>query len=201
MCFAPQRRALFWHLNFQKWSEPGVFGTFWLRNCPRATASCNFSSRIWPHGSAPDTLASLLFDPPESQINGKTQWIATLPPFRPPASSVFWLFLFFFSDSSHLCFSICPFVHIVGSLTSKLPSTKMWWWDAALIEFVLSCFALKCSFLDAMSFLQKCSCYGSSLNGVTQQIHDNWAKANQTERLTCGCLLASPGPKHLSRDF
>ena len=24
MCFAPQRRALFRHLNFQKWSEPGV---------------------------------------------------------------------------------------------------------------------------------------------------------------------------------
>ena len=28
MCFAPQRRALFRHLNFQKWSEPGVFCTF-----------------------------------------------------------------------------------------------------------------------------------------------------------------------------
>ena len=28
MCFAPQRRALFHHLNFQKWSEPGVFCTF-----------------------------------------------------------------------------------------------------------------------------------------------------------------------------
>ena len=28
MCFAPQRRALFRHLNFQKWSEPGVFWTF-----------------------------------------------------------------------------------------------------------------------------------------------------------------------------
>ena len=25
MCFAPQRRALFRHLNFQKWSEPLVF--------------------------------------------------------------------------------------------------------------------------------------------------------------------------------
>ena len=25
MCFAPQRRALFRHFNFQKWSEPGVF--------------------------------------------------------------------------------------------------------------------------------------------------------------------------------
>ena len=28
MCFAPQRRALFRHLNFRKWSEPGVFCTF-----------------------------------------------------------------------------------------------------------------------------------------------------------------------------
>ena len=28
MCFSPQRRALFRHLNFQKWSEPGVFCTF-----------------------------------------------------------------------------------------------------------------------------------------------------------------------------
>ena len=28
MCFAPQRRALFQHLNFQKWSEAGVLCTF-----------------------------------------------------------------------------------------------------------------------------------------------------------------------------
>ena len=28
MGFAPQRRALFRHLNFQKWSGPGVFCTF-----------------------------------------------------------------------------------------------------------------------------------------------------------------------------
>ena len=27
-CFAPQRRALFRHRNFQKWSDPGVFCTF-----------------------------------------------------------------------------------------------------------------------------------------------------------------------------
>ena len=31
MCFSPQRRALFRHLNFQKWSGAGVFCTFWLR--------------------------------------------------------------------------------------------------------------------------------------------------------------------------
>ena len=28
ICFAPQRRALFRHLNFQKWSENGVLCTF-----------------------------------------------------------------------------------------------------------------------------------------------------------------------------
>ena len=103
MCFAPQRRALFqhlnvkkwskplsflhfWlgnvlsrhngvhffrHLNFQKWSENGVL-TFWLGNVFRATTACNFSSLIWPDGSASAALASLLFDPPEPQIIAKS---------------------------------------------------------------------------------------------------------------------------------
>ena len=71
MCFAPQRRALFRHLNFQKWSEREVFLAFSLGNVVRATTACNFSSLIWPAGSAPAALASLLFDPPEPQIIGK----------------------------------------------------------------------------------------------------------------------------------
>ena len=33
MCFAPQRRALFRHLNFQKWSEHGVLRTFDFEMC------------------------------------------------------------------------------------------------------------------------------------------------------------------------
>ena len=33
----------------------------------RATTACTFSSLIWPAGSAPAALASLLFDPPEPQ--------------------------------------------------------------------------------------------------------------------------------------
>ena len=65
MCFAPQRRALFRHRNFQKWSEHGVFCTFSLPIVLRTTTACNFSSLIWPAGSAPAALASLLFDPPE----------------------------------------------------------------------------------------------------------------------------------------
>ena len=135
MCFPPQRRALFRHLNFQKWSENVVFCTFWLRNVLRATTACtfstsqlpkvvrewcvlyiftlkcasrhngvhffdistsksgpimvfctfwlrnvlraatacNFPSLIWPAGSAPAALASLLFDPLDPQIIGKTQ--------------------------------------------------------------------------------------------------------------------------------
>ena len=48
MCFAPQRRALFQHLNCQKWSAPLVLFTFWLGNVLRATTACNFSSLLWP---------------------------------------------------------------------------------------------------------------------------------------------------------
>ena len=82
MCFAPQRSALFRHRNFYKWFEAGVFCTFWLRNVLRAVTACNFSSIIWPDGSAPAALASLLFDPPELQIIGTTQCFATFLPFR-----------------------------------------------------------------------------------------------------------------------
>ena len=48
MCFAPQRRALFRHLNFQKWSDHGVLCTFWLRKLLRATTPCTFSSSQLP---------------------------------------------------------------------------------------------------------------------------------------------------------
>ena len=37
MCFAPERRALFRHLNFQKWSEPGVLCALLTWKC----ASCH----------------------------------------------------------------------------------------------------------------------------------------------------------------
>ena len=110
MYFAPQRRSLFRH----HMSEHEVF---------RATTACNFSSLIWPDGSAPAALASLLFDPPEPQIIGKTQCFATFLPFRAPESSFFWDFLF--SDllsSLTLPTSAFPSVHIVGGLISKLPS-------------------------------------------------------------------------------
>ena len=57
------------------------------------------------------------FRPSGATNHWKTQWFATFLSFRAPASSFFWLLLFsdllssalLFSDSSHLCCSICPY--------------------------------------------------------------------------------------------
>ncbi len=48
MCFAPQWRAMFRHPNFQKWSEAGVFCTFWLKNALRAKGACKFLTSQLP---------------------------------------------------------------------------------------------------------------------------------------------------------
>jgi hypothetical protein len=102
MCFAPQRCALFGKFNFQKYD-------FTILTSTRASHH---------NGSGPAALARLLFDPAEPQsIGKKTQCFLRL----------FYLFACFyllstgslFSDSSHNCCCICPYV---GSLTSKLPS-------------------------------------------------------------------------------
>ena len=103
MCFAPQRRALFRHLNFQKCSEAGVFCTFWLWNVLRATTACNFSSLLWPDGSAPAALASLLFDPPEPQIIGKNTVNRDFPTFSR-------ICIFFLLTLSLLLFSLLIFL-------------------------------------------------------------------------------------------
>ena len=46
MCFSLQRRAIFPHLNFKKWSETVSFLRFWLENALLATAACNFSTSL-----------------------------------------------------------------------------------------------------------------------------------------------------------
>ena len=122
--FAPQRRARFEHLDFQKCSEAEVFSTCWdrnalgaswrrslrsplehhkfqkcseayvlctcwLRNVLRATAGRSFSSLIWPHGSAPAALASLIFNP-----LAKTKCFVSFLLFSAPVPSFFWPLLF-----------------------------------------------------------------------------------------------------------
>ena len=110
-----------------KWSQAGVFCTFWLGNVLRAIAACNFLSLIWPAGSAPAALASLLFDLPEPQIIGKhnesrLSYLFVHLHLLSSLSFSSLIFLLRFFSSLTLPTSAFPSVHIVGSLTSKLPS-------------------------------------------------------------------------------
>ena len=77
MCFAPQRRAIFEHRNFQNGSGNVVFCTFWLSNVLFATAACHFSPVRRTATSAPAALASLLFEHQEPRFIEKTQRFAT----------------------------------------------------------------------------------------------------------------------------
>ena len=104
MGFAPQRRALFRHLNFQKWSDHGMFCTVSLRNVLRATTACNFSSLIWPAGSAPAALASLLtFRPSGASNHWKNTVFCDFPTFSR-------ICIFFLLTLSLLIFSLLIFL-------------------------------------------------------------------------------------------
>ena len=92
--------------------------------------ACNFSSLIWPAGSAPIALANLLFDPPEPQIIGKTQCFVTfLFAHLDLLSSETFSFLIFFLLLlfSSLTLPTSAFQYL-SSLTSKLPSTMIFPW-------------------------------------------------------------------------
>ena len=143
MCFAPQRRALFRHRNFQKWSENGVLCTFWLGNVLRATTACTFATSQLPkvvrdrqfltlltwkcasrHNGVQFFISQLAswvrtrrfseptFRPPgapnhwKNTVNRDFQCFTTFLPFRAPASSFFWSFLFWLF--SPLLFN-CPY--------------------------------------------------------------------------------------------
>ena len=77
MCFSPQRRTIFQHLNFQKWSRTLSFLTFLLPNVLFATAACNFWCHLSAPTSAPAALTGLLLDWPDTRIYEKTQHFVT----------------------------------------------------------------------------------------------------------------------------
>ena len=127
MCFSPQRRAIFRHLNRQKCSEPVMFCTFWLSNVLFATAACNFWFLLWAPTSAPAALTGLLFDWPDTRIIEKTQHFATSLTFGADVSSFFWLSRYcifcrltcwLYCWAMHLLFN-CPYCR---KFLFKLPS-------------------------------------------------------------------------------
>ena len=123
MCFAPQRRALFRHLNCQKWSENGVMRILTWKCASRHNGVQFFISHLasW--------LCTCRFSEPTFRPSGApNQWKNTVFRDFPTFSRIciFFLLTLLFSNLSLLSASslLCFFssVHIVGSLTSKLPS-------------------------------------------------------------------------------
>ena len=101
MCFAPQRRALFRHLNFQKWSENGVFCAFSLRNVLRATMACTFLTSQLPKVVRTWCVLYILTSKCASRHNGVQFFISHLarwlhirrfsePTFRPSGAPNHW---------------------------------------------------------------------------------------------------------------
>ena len=162
MCFAPQRRALVQHLNFQKWSERGVLCTFWLLNVLRATAACTFSTSQLPKVVRPWCALYILTWKCASRHNGVqffishlASWLRTRrfsePTFRPSGATNHWkntLFrdfptfsracIFFLLTLSLLLFSLLIFLFsltlsISAFHLSKLPSIKVYPYWAAFI--------------------------------------------------------------------
>ena len=120
MCFAPQRRTLFRHLNFQKWSENGVFCTFWLGNVLRATTACTFSTSQLAKVVRDRQFLTLLTSKRASRHNGVQLFISHLaswlrtrrfsePTFRPSGATNHWKNTVFrdFPTFSRICI-FCP---------------------------------------------------------------------------------------------
>ena len=137
MCFAPQRRTLFRHLNFQKWSENGVLCTFWLGNVLRATTAYTFSTSQLPRVVREWCALDILTWTCASRHNGLQLFISHLarrlrtrrfskPTFRPYGATNHWkkhsesrlLYLF---AHLHLLSS-----HSFSSLIFSLLSSPRW---------------------------------------------------------------------------
>ena len=79
ICFAPQRRALFRHLNFQTCSEPLSFWHILLPNLLRATTPCTFSTSQLPKVVRSWGFLYLFTSKSASRHNGVQLFISHLP--------------------------------------------------------------------------------------------------------------------------
>ena len=87
MCFAPQRRALFRHLNFQKWSDHGVLCTFSTSQLPNVVREwCVLYILTWKCASRHNGVQFF--------ISHLASWLRTRrfsePTFRPSGAPNHW---------------------------------------------------------------------------------------------------------------
>ena len=131
MCFVPQRRALFRHLNFQKWSDIGVFCTFWLGNVLPATTACIFSTSQLPKVVRSWGVLYILTWKCASRHNGVqffishlASWVRTRrfsePTFRPSGATNHWKNTVFrdFPTFSRICIFFLLIFSLLTLLTS-----------------------------------------------------------------------------------
>ena len=139
MCFAPQRRALFRHVNVQKWSEPLVFLTCWLGNVLRTTTACTFSTSQLPKVVWSWCVLYILTWKCASRHNGVqffishlASWLRTRrfsePTFRPSGATNHWKNTVFrdFPTFSRICiFFLLTFSLLWSSLFTLLFSLTL----------------------------------------------------------------------------
>ena len=173
MCFAPQRRALFRHLNFQKWSEPLVFCTFWLQNVLRATTACTFSTSQLPKVLRDRQFLTLLTSKCASRHNGVqffispvASWLRTHrfsePTFRPSGATNHWKNTVFRDFPTFSC--ICIFCLLTLSLL-------LFFLLIFLFSMPLPCSAFHLSILSEVWLL---NLMFSTSYGIVQCFHPIW---------------------------
>ena len=107
ICFSLQRRAIFPHLNFKKWSEHAVFCTFWLANVLLATAACHFSTSEFQKVVRACCVLCILTCKCASRYSGVHRF--TKPTFRPSRPTNHWkntvsrVCIFFLPIFAQLC--------------------------------------------------------------------------------------------------
>ena len=176
MCFAPHRRALFRHLNFQKWSEAGVFCTFWLQNVLRATTACTFSTSQLPKVVRSWCVLYIFTSKSASRHNGMqffishlASWLRTRrfsePTFRPSGATNHWKNTVNrdFPTFSRIC------IFLLLTLSLLLYSLLIF-----LFSLPLPCSAFHLSILSEvwlLNFLRLYYCYLSSYIPFSNPIH------------------------------
>ena len=149
MCFAPQRRALFRHLNFQKRSDTEVFCTFWLGNVLRATTACTFSTSQLPKVVRHWGVLYILTWKCASRHNGVQLFISHLasclrtrrfsePTFRPTGATNHWKNTVFrdFPTFSRICIFFLLILSLLALLTSAFQLSILS--EVSLLNFLRS---------------------------------------------------------------
>ena len=122
MCFAPQQRALFRHQNSKSAPNMMCFVHFDLQMCfpPQPRAIFHLSGQMAPDPPQPTFRPCGATNHWKTAVNRDFSTFSHTCIFFLLALSLLWSSLFF--SSLTLSISALPSVHIVGSLTSKLPS-------------------------------------------------------------------------------